>query len=150
VHERGRAAGEQELIERRDRVSVFEVRPLSREQHDAFVGRWSETQARFVDDPSAAISEADALVADVMQARGYPVADDFERRAADVSVDHSNLVSNYRSAHEISARHERGQATTEELRRAMVSYRELFADLLGDGSGAAASGVGIPSRGSRS
>jgi hypothetical protein len=136
VNERGKGAGEKELMERRDRVHVFDVRALSQEQHEAFVGRWTETQSRFVDDPSAAITEADVLVAEVMKARGYPVAEDFDRRADDISVDHPDFVANYRSAHEISTRHESGQATTEELRRAMVNYRELFADLLGNGRGA--------------
>jgi hypothetical protein len=125
-------------------VKVFEVRPLSREQQAAFTTRWTESQARFVDDPSGAIAEADVLVAEVMKARGYPVADDFERRAADISVGHPLLVSNYRSAHDVSTRHESGQATTEELRRAMVNYRALFADLLEPGRDAGGGDVRVP------
>ncbi|MGH2609546.1 MAG: hypothetical protein ACRDHF_10725 [Tepidiformaceae bacterium] len=135
VRERGRGAGEKELTERRDRVKVFEMRPLSREQHSSFTRRWSESQARFVDDPSTAITEADVLVTEVMEARGYPVADDFDRRAADISVDHPDFVANYRAAHDVSTRHATGEATTEELRRAMVNYRELFSDLLDTGVG---------------
>jgi hypothetical protein len=137
VSDQGRGAGEKELEGRRDRVKVFDVRPLSQEQRATFTGRWRESQARFVDDPSGAIGEADVLVEEVMLARGYPIEDDFERRAADISVDHPDLVSNYRSAYEVSKRHESGDATTEELRRAMVNYRALFADLLetGDADG---------------
>ncbi|MEX0781252.1 MAG: hypothetical protein WD557_01285 [Dehalococcoidia bacterium] len=135
VRDQGRGAGEKELESRRERVKVFDVRPLSQEQYTAFTTRWTESQARFVDDPSAAIGDADALVEEVMQARGYPIEGDFERRAADISVDHPELVSNYRSAYEVSKRHESGDATTEELRRAMVNYRALFADLLETGEG---------------
>jgi hypothetical protein len=133
VRDQGRGAGEKELSDRRERVKVFDVRPLSEDQRATFTGRWRESQARFVDDPSGAISDADVLVEEVMLARGYPIEDDFERRAADISVDHPDLVSNYRSAYEVSQRHERGDATTEELRRAMVNYRALFADLLDTG-----------------
>jgi len=86
-------------------------------------------QARFVDDPKGAVTVADSLVMEVMQARGYPVGD-FEQRAADVSVDHPLVVENYRSAHDIALRHNRGQASTEDLRKAMVHYRTLFQELL--------------------
>jgi hypothetical protein len=86
-------------------------------------------QSRFVDDPKRAITEADALVSTVMQARGYPVAD-FDQRAADVSVDHPRVVANYRSAHEIALRLEKGEASTEDLRRATLQYRSLFEELV--------------------
>lgn len=133
VGERGRGAGEQELLERRERVSRIDVRPLSEPEHERFTAAWTSTQAKFVDDPSIAISEADDLVTEVMRTRGYPVEDDFERRVGDVSVDHPGMVENYRSAHSTAVRHRRGDATTEELRRAMVNYRALFEELLETG-----------------
>jgi len=82
-----------------------------------------------VDDPTAAIKEADRLVADLMRTRGYPTGD-FEQRAADISVDHPAVVENYRAARDIAIANERGEASTEDLRKAMVHYRALFADLL--------------------
>ena len=87
------------------------------------------TQSRFVDDPKGAVVDADRLVDEVMRTRGYPLAD-FEQRAADISVDHPRVVSNYRSARVIAERNTRGETNTEELRQALVHYRELFADLL--------------------
>jgi len=87
-------------------------------------------QARFVDDPERSIALADALVAEVMKARGYPVQD-FEQRAADISVEHPKVVENYRAAHEIAVRHSRGSAGTEDLRNALLGYRALFDELLG-------------------
>lgn len=144
IKERGRAAGERELTNRRDRVKVFDVRPLTREQHASFTTRWIESQSHFVDDPSRAIEQAHLLVGEVMEARGYPAAEGFEQRAADVSVDHPDMVSNYRAAHEVSVRHEAGMATTEELRRAMVNYRALFADLLERDGSETGGGAQVP------
>ena len=86
-------------------------------------------QSRFVDDPRGAVTEADDSVITLMKTRGYPMAD-FEQRAADLSVDHPHVVSNYRAAHEIAMRHRQGQASTEDLRQAMIHYRSLFEDLL--------------------
>ena len=93
------------------------------------MGRWRETQARFVDDPGSAVGDADRLVQEVMRERGYPT-DDFEQRAADISVDHPYIVDNYRKAHGISLAHERGEASTEDLRQSLVHYRSLFEELL--------------------
>ncbi len=134
VDEMGRGNAEKELQGRQNRVKALDIRPLTRDEYERFTSSWTATQARFVDDPSAAISEADALVSDVMKTRGYPVDDDFELRAGDISVDHPEMVSNYRAAHETALRHEQGDATTEELRVAMVKYRALFADLLDTGA----------------
>jgi len=120
---------ESELSERVDRVRHLQIRPLSPQHRDRFADAWRSDQARFVDDPKGAVVEADRLVADLMQVRGYPVGD-FEQRVADVSVDHGHVVQNYRVAHDIALREKRGEATTEDLRRAMVHYRELFQDLL--------------------
>jgi len=93
---------------------------------------WEHAQARFVDDPQAAVANADVLVQEVMGVRGYPVTD-FEQRVADVSVDHPAVVQNYRIAHDIAARHEHEDVGIEKLREAMIHYRALFADLLNDG-----------------
>jgi len=133
VEEMGRGPGEKELLARRNRVKVLDVRTLSRDEYERFTAAWTSTQAHFVDDPSAAISQADDLVSDVMKTRGYPVDEDFERRAGDISVDHPEMVANYRAAHDMALRHEKGDATTEELRQAMVKYRALFVDLLDTG-----------------
>jgi len=120
---------ESELADRVDRVRHLQIRPLTPQNRDHFAEAWREDQARFVDDPKGAVVEADRLVANLMQVRGYPVGD-FEQRAADISVDHGHVVQNYRVAHDIAIRERRGEATTEDLRRAMVHYRELFEDLL--------------------
>lgn len=124
-----RRKAEQELQERQERVSSLQLHALSDQQRQSFNDRWRDVQAQFVDDPPTAIGRADGLVQEVMRARGYPVGD-FEQRAADVSVDHADVVNHYRTAHEIASRHEQGQANTEDLRNAMVSYRSLFEELL--------------------
>lgn len=131
VHESdgGRKQAESELAEREERVSKLDIRHLSSDELRTFSRRWEEVQATFVDDPSAAIRDADGLVQEVMSARGYPVGD-FEQRAADVSVDHPRVVEHYRSAHGIAERHLAGGVETEQLRRAMIDYRALFTDLL--------------------
>ena len=126
------ARAEQVLQERQKRVGKLEITPLTdRQQHD-FADKWEHAQARFVDDPAAAVANADVLVKEVMNVRGYPVAD-FEQRVADVSVDHPAVVQNYRLAHGIAVRHEREDVGIEKLREAMIHYRALFADLLHDG-----------------
>ena len=130
VHQRGDIRhAESELSERVDRVRQLHINPITPEQRERFADAWRSDQARFVDDPKAAVVEADRLVADLMQVRGYPVGD-FEQRAADVSVDHPHVVQNYRVAHDIAVRERRGEASTEDLRVAMVHYRALFEDLL--------------------
>lgn len=114
---------------REKRREKFKIRPLSAADKSSFVVRWNEVQARFVDDPRGAVTVADALVTEVMQARGYPIGE-FEQRAADISVDHPIVVENYRAGHDIAVRHSAGQASTEDLRQAMVHYRVLFQELL--------------------
>jgi cytoskeletal protein RodZ len=118
-----------ELREREARREEFEIRPLEQESAERYAGSWNETQARFVDYPTEAIREADSLVAQVMKDRGYPV-ETFEQRSADISVDHPQLVHNYRAAHAISLANDNSEATTEDLRQAMVHYRSLFEELL--------------------
>lgn len=123
--------GEQVLDFRQKHREKFNIRPLSPTDRSNFSYRWNEVQAQFVDDPKGAVTLAEALVTDVMQARGYPISD-FEQRTADISVDHPGVVENYRAAHDIALRHGRGQASTEDLRQAMVHYRALFEELLGE------------------
>jgi FtsZ-interacting cell division protein ZipA len=122
---------EEVLAFRQKRLAKFQVRPLSSTDRSSFRYRWNEVQSRFVDDPKGAVTLAESLVTDAMQARGYPVAD-FEQQAADISVDHPVVVENYRAAHNIALRHGTGQASTEDLRNAMVHYRALFQELLDD------------------
>ena len=122
---------ESELVKRQERVAALEICALSPEQLNGYLQQWQAVQTRFVDDPNGAVTDADRLVEEVMQSRGYPVSD-FDQRVADISVHHPRVVDNYRSAHDISQRHKLGQATTEDLRRAMVFYRGLFQDLLED------------------
>jgi hypothetical protein len=124
-----RAEAESALLKREKRVEKFDIRPLPPEQRATFLDEWQQVQARFVDDPQRSIALADALVAEVMKARGYPV-EDFDQRAADLSVEHPRLVENYRAAHTIAVRHSRGEAGTEDLRNALIGYRHLFEELL--------------------
>ena len=118
------------LEERASRVAKYRIRELDAEESRRFTASWRAIQERFVDDPAAAVTQADALVTQVMTARGYPMAD-WDRRIEDLTVDHANVVHHYRAARDIAARHARHDAGTEELRQALVHYRELFADLLG-------------------
>jgi hypothetical protein len=114
---------------RQKRREKFKIRPLTASDKASFEIRWREVQARFVDDPRGAVTVADSLVTDVMQARGYPIGE-FDQRAADLSVDYPVIVDNYRAGHSIALRHGAGQASTEDLRQAMVHYRALFQELL--------------------
>jgi hypothetical protein len=129
VDQGGRRAAERELRERQKQHDELDIRPLSPESRDRYVRRWQSTQARFVDDPKGAVAEADQLVQDVMQERGYP-AKDFDRRVADISVAHPNLVEKYRTADGIARASERGEASTEDMRHSVRHYRALFAELL--------------------
>ena len=123
------AEAEQVLRERQLRVESFSIRPLSREDADRFSAAWRNVQAKFVDEPRAAVLEAERLIGEVMRSRGYPV-DDPDRRLDDLSVDHAPVLDHYRAGREIVARHESGSASTEDLRQAMVHFRALFDDLV--------------------
>jgi hypothetical protein len=123
---------EQILLEREKRVQKLEIKPLSETQKTEFADMWEHAQAEFVDDPTAAVTHADVLVQEVMNVRGYPVSE-FDQRVADISVDHPAVAQNYRLAHEIAERNDRGEVGMEKLREAMLHYRALFADLLHDG-----------------
>lgn len=125
----GRAESVLEI--RAARIEKFQIRPLTSAMRADFLNRWMTVQTQFVDDPKGSVTRADQLVNEVMKTRGYPVAD-FDQRTADLSVDHPVVVENYRAAHDIALRHSRGQASTEDLRRAMVHYRSLFDELLQD------------------
>jgi hypothetical protein len=117
------------LKERNERVESLAIRALAPGDRVRFVESWSRIQARFVDGPGGAVTEADQLLGDVMSTRGYPVSD-FEQRAADISVDHPLVLQNYRTAHEIAVRQSQGKANTEDLRQAMIHYRTLFEELV--------------------
>ena len=126
---------EADLGARAARVKGFDVQPLEPGDQTRFEDSWARVQARFVDSPAGAVVEADQLLQEVMSTRGYPLSD-FERRAADISVDHPVVVENYRTAHEIALRQMKGEASTEDLRLAMIHYRTLFGELVGERSAA--------------
>ena len=126
---RSRAKAESELKAREKRVELLSIVPLAPAETAAFTQAWNVLQGRFVDDPKAAVTQADQLVRELMLKRGYPMGD-FERRAADISVDHPAVVENYRAAQAIVVREKGTEADTEELRKAVVHYRALFDELL--------------------
>ena len=130
-----RRQGEAGLEKRAERVDALHVRALAPADRERFVDSWRRVQARFVDGPAGAVAEADQLLGDVMSTRGYPVSD-FDQRAADISVDHPLVVANYRTAHEIALRQSKGQSNTEDLRQAMIHYRTLFDELVGEADAA--------------
>ena len=120
---------ESQLEDRENRVEKLKIRDLDPTEHERYSKQWKSVQSRFVDSPKGAVAEADDLVSSVMKTRGYPVYD-FDQRAADISVDYPRVVENYRSAHEIALRLGKDQATTEDLRTAMIHYRSLFEELV--------------------
>lgn len=126
-----RRRGEAGLEQRTERVGRLDVRPLAPADRARYAASWQSIQARFVNSPAGAVAEADQLLGDLMSTRGYPVGD-FEHRAADLSVDHPLALANYRTAHEIALRQAKGEADTEDLRLAMIHYRSLFDELMGE------------------
>jgi FtsZ-interacting cell division protein ZipA len=132
----GQRQAEAALQTRAARVRKYELRPLTAEDRDRFSESWRQVQAQFVDDPRAAAQSADDLLGEVMSLRGYPAAD-FGQRLEDLSVDHGDAVQNYRVARDIVQRNARGDAGTEDMRQAMIHYRTLFEDLLGEPAAAA-------------
>jgi predicted nucleic acid-binding protein len=123
-------AAEEDLERREQRHDEFDIRPLSAEAQRRYGERWRAVQAQFVDQPATAVGDADALIGEAMRERGYPV-EDFDQRAADLSVDHPDVVENYRAGHRIAVANSSQQASTEDLRQAMVHYRSLFERLIG-------------------
>jgi hypothetical protein len=126
-----RPEAEKELQARQKRHRALDVRPLERDERAGYRNSWERVQNEFVDSPGDAVREADRLVIAIMRKRGYPT-DDFDQRAADVSVDHPDVVEHYRQAHRIAVAHERGEADTEDLRLAAIAYRSLVVALLDD------------------
>jgi hypothetical protein len=126
---RNEELAEAELRERQRRVSKYKIVSLSRAESARFQESWITIQSQFVDQPETAVADADRLVREVMEQRGYPVTH-FEQAAADLSVDHPDIVQNYRAAHRVASRSADGRADTEELRAALVFYRALFQELL--------------------
>jgi hypothetical protein len=123
------AKAEHELQQRQRRVDSFALTALSREQAEQFTTSWRAVHSRFVDDPRSAVVDADRLIDDVMRARGYPV-DDEAHRLDDLSVEHAAVVSHYGLGRNIIERHHRGEASTEDLRQAMIHFRALFDELV--------------------
>jgi hypothetical protein len=126
-----RRKAEAALAQRSERVDRLHIRPLAAADRARFIESWARVQARFVDGPGGAVTDADQLLGDVMSSRGYPMSE-FEQRAADISVDHPMVLDNYRAAHETALRQSRGQARTEDLRQAMLHYRTLFEELVNE------------------
>ncbi|MEV0395967.1 hypothetical protein [Polymorphospora rubra] len=126
-----RTAAERELRDRERRHAELTLTPLSPESRERYATAWEEIQARFVDSPAEAVGAADELVTRLVAERGYPT-DDYDAQVAHLSVEHARTLGHYRDAHDIQLRNAKGEASTEELRQAVVHYRELFADLLGD------------------
>jgi hypothetical protein len=124
-----RREAEAELAERERRRKELDIKPLNDESSRRYSESWQQVAADFVDSPGTAVTQAESLVVAVMRERGYPM-DDFDQRAADISVDHPEVVGRYREGHRISQLAARGSASTEDLRQAMQHYRELFRDLL--------------------
>ena len=122
------------LAQREKRVSSYSLKPLPQEMRAHFVEVWRNVQGQFVDDPKYAVTRADDLLGEVMLARGYPMRD-FDERADDLSVDHPQVVQHYRTAHDIAILHSQGEASTEDLRTAMINYRALFDDLVNEPDG---------------
>lgn len=126
-----RSAAERELRDRERRHAELTLTPLSPESRARYTAAWEELQIRFIDSPGETVGDADELVTRLIEERGYPTGD-FSDQIAHLSVEHARTLTNYRDAHEIHLRNSRGEASTEELRQAVVHYRALFADLLGE------------------
>ena len=137
VSEGGSSRAEARLERIEKRVGRYDIHPLDAAARERYLEQWQVVQARFVDDPNGTVGEADRLLGEVMAARGYPVAD-FEQQAADLSVNHAQVIEHYRAGHAIALRHARGQASTEDLRQALIHYRELFQELVQEQAGAPA------------
>ncbi|GHI09871.1 hypothetical protein AQI88_15855 [Streptomyces cellostaticus] len=131
-----RLAAERELRAREKRHDELEIKPLSPASRGRYTQKWNSVQQEFVDQPEAAVHDADRLVASLMHERGYPT-EGFEQQMKDLSVEHGRTLEHYRAAHEVESLSTRSRATTEQLRGAMVHYRALFDELLSDGGGRA-------------
>ncbi|HWD66657.1 MAG TPA: hypothetical protein VG227_01735 [Caulobacteraceae bacterium] len=131
VEERGGPAKAEEALHQREkRVEHYDLKPLSPGDRRDFGQEWERLQAMFVDSPKDATTRADALIGHVMSTRGYPEGP-FDQRLEDLSVEHAEAVQGYRAAHEVALRRASGEATTEDMRQAMIGYRRLLDELLG-------------------
>jgi hypothetical protein len=130
-----RSKAEEDLLERERRHDELQLRPLGPGTRQSFIDDWQATQAAFVDDPTVAVEDADRLIQRAMRERGYPV-EDFEERAALISVDHPLVVERYRRAHAVADANSQGAASTENLRQAIQDYRALFVEIVEDNVGA--------------
>lgn len=124
-----RRSAEAELERREKQRERLDIVPLAPESRERYLASWRDLQTGFVDEPERSVGEADSLVTEVMRERGYPM-DEFDQRVADISVDHPNVVEHYRAAHGISMATDKGEASTEDLRQAVVHYRALFEELV--------------------
>ncbi|MBF9131005.1 hypothetical protein I0C86_18865 [Plantactinospora sp. S1510] len=131
AEQQDRSAAERELRERERRHAELNLTSLSADSRSRYTAAWEEIQARFLDSPAEAVGAADELVTRLIAERGYPTGD-YDDHLAHLSVEHARTLTHYRDAHDIHLRNERGEASTEQLRQAVVHYRELFADLLGE------------------
>ena len=130
MNEKGnKRQAEEELAARLAHVNALQIRPLTAEEVNRYALDWQETQTEFVDEPLTALQKADHLIREVMKAKGYPV-EDFEQRAADISVDYPELVTDYRGLHLIAVKEKEDEISTEEMRQAMVHGRALFENLI--------------------
>ena len=126
-----RGKAEADLLEREKRVAELKLRDLAEPERIRFSQRWHQAKARFVDDPAAAVGDADSVIGGVMEARGYPVSD-FDERFESLTVDHGEVARHYRAGHDIAVKQVDGKATTEDLRQAMIHYEALFGELAGE------------------
>jgi hypothetical protein len=131
AEQNSRTAAERELRGRERRHAELDLKPLSATDRARYAAEWADVQTRFVDEPGEAVRTGDELVTRLLREIGYPT-DDYDERLATLSVEHARMLDQYREAHDISVRNEQGAASTEQLRQALVDYRALFADLLGD------------------
>jgi hypothetical protein len=140
-----RGKAEADLLEREKRVADLELRPLTSAERLRFSDKWEHAKLRFVDDPAAAVDDADGVLGGVMEARGYPV-DDFDTRFETLTVDHGDVARHYRAGHDIALKQRDGKATTEESRQAMIHYEALFDELARDEPSVPADAEHEPSR----
>jgi hypothetical protein len=125
-------AAEAQLQNRIDRRQQLDIKALPPEERERYQDEWQQIQSEFVDQPAASLTLAHGLVTRVMHDSGYPM-DDFDGQADIVSVDHPDVVEHYRRAHQVFLNHQQGGTSTEDMRQAFISYRQLFSNLLGDG-----------------
>jgi hypothetical protein len=126
-----RSAAEAELRERQRRHAELQLNELSPQARAAYAEEWAQVQARFVEQPAATVAEADRLMTRLVQDRGYPT-EGYDDALAHLSVEHGHTLGHYRDAHDIYLATERGEASTEQLRQALMHYRSIFADILGE------------------